>query len=127
MAHTTHPNDIYESLGYMVDEAMISLKNEISLYESPTLKTGKGKPKTGMEAFCEDAGISASNLRDIFNPDKSQNMSTWIFIQIVQHLDIWPKGWAYTPMKGQETQSVKMALQTPRDPIMVCLASLIGR
>ncbi len=120
------PNDIYESIGHMVDEGIAGLRNRMEQYESPTLKTAGGKPRTGIKAMAKDMGIDSSNLFKIFDPNKDQQMSTWLFIKCCQHLGVWPPAWQYVPLKGMETQSVKMALQTPKDPMMVCLVQLIN-
>lgn len=122
----TNPNDIYESLGHMVEEGIGGLKNRMEQYISPTLKTPTGQPRKGIKAMAEDMGIDASNLFKIFDPEKDQQMSSWLFIKCCQHLKIWPEAWEYHPVKGMETQSVKIAFQTPRDPMMVCLVQLIN-
>jgi DNA-binding phage protein len=121
------PNQIYDTIGEMVDEAMESLRNDMEQYESPTLLTAGGKPKRGISALALDIGVDRTNITNIFSDRTNQQMSTWLFIKICQHLNIWPAGWEYHPTKDQERQSVKVAMMTPRDPMMVCLAGLLSR
>ncbi len=83
------PNQVYDFIADMVDEAMINLKNEMEQYVSPTLKTSSGQPRTGISALAEDIGVSRANISRIFSEVNDQEMSTWLFVQIAQHLDLW--------------------------------------
>ncbi len=126
MNQTVSPNQVYDQIGLMVDEGMINLKNLMEQYVSPTLTTKKGAPKTGITALAEDIGVSRSNIAQIFSEKNAQEMSTWLFVKIAQHLDLWPEGWQYAPDKRMEKQSIKIAMITPRDPLMVVLARLLS-
>ena len=117
-------NQLYEQLAEMVDEAMLNLRARMEDYESKTLTTKTGKPRTGVSALAEELNVSRTNLIKIFSDSNTQQMSTWLFIKLCQKLGVWPRGLEYTPTKELETQNVKTAITTPRDALMVCVSIL---
>ena len=113
----------YDLLAHSYEDWMSSLKSAIDTYESHQLNR-KGQPRTGMVVFCEDCGISRTNLANIFSNSHDQEMSIYLFYTITKALGCWPTGVGYTPTPKHHKISLRHSLSIPFQAIYIAGSKL---
>jgi len=112
---------VQDLLADSYEDTITILEGQIRVYESPQLSPITGRVRTGINVFCEDAGISSANLSRIFDPNNDREMSVYLFITICQHLGIWPESIAYTATPLHEKVSLRVLLSIPKEAITVTM------